>query len=454
VDFYINRTFVALSLLLLATILDQRMRMLHRIEEARDLQARQNAALRDTDAALRGANEELERRVEQELERRLKVEQSLQQAQKMEAIGQLTGGVAHDFNNMLTTVIGNLELIAAASPIGDSRRRLAENALRGAEQGARLTEHLLSFARRQRLSPEVVEIDKLLGAVMALARRAVSEETEVSLELEPGIWRCRVDQAWLQSALLNLVINARDAMPGGGRLVIGAGNATVGKGADDLAEGEYVRLSVRDTGSGMTPDVVARAFEPFFTTKPVGKGSGLGLSMVYGFAKQSGGAVRIDSVPGAGTAMHLYLPRTTSTAIAEPVAQPPVPRPARPVTVLVVEDDAGVRQFVAESLENLGYRILRADDAASAMSLLERSAIDLVLTDIVMPGRMSGLELAGEIHRLYRDLPVLLMTGYAEAVDRAAAFEWIELLRKPFGARALGAKVHQLLNAPGERQSA
>jgi CheY-like chemotaxis protein len=371
----------------------------------------------------------------------------------MEAIGQLTGGVAHDFNNLLTTVIGNLELIAAASPTGKIRR-LAESGLRGAEQGARLTEHLLSFARRQRLSPEVVEIDKLLAAVMVLARRAVSEEVDLSLELEPGIWRCCVDQAQLQSALLNLVINARDAMPGGGCVVVGAANVTIGSGADDPAEGEYVRLSIKDTGSGMTPHVLARAFEPFFTTKDVGKGSGLGLSMVYGFAKQSGGAVRIDSVLGSGTAVHLYLPRTTSSDIAEPASQPSVPRPDRPATILVVEDDAGVRQLVAESLENLGYRVLRADDAAPAVSLLERSAVDLVLTDIVMPGPMSGLELAAEIRRVHRNLPVLLMTGYAEAVDRAAALGSVELIRKPFGARALGAKVHQVLNTPGERQSA
>lgn len=408
------------------------------------------------EAALRRVNEELEQRVEQELGKRLAAEQSLQQAQKMEAIGQLTGGVAHDFNNILTTVIGNLELIAARSAADDPRRRLAENALRGAEQGARLTEHLLSFARRQRLEPEVLDVGGVLGAMLALARRAVGETIELSLDLQGKLWRCRVDQAQLQSAILNLVINARDAMPSGGRILIEAHNAVVSNQAPDIAAGDYVRLSVKDTGSGMAPEVVARAFEPFFTTKEAGRGSGLGLSMVYGFAKQSGGAVQIDSAVGRGTAVHLYLPRTMAPIdrATEPAAERLLPVPERPATVLVVEDEEGVRQLAAESLEELGYRVLRANDAHQALSVLESEAVDVVLSDVVMPGGMSGLALADEMRQRRKGLPVLLTTGYAEAIDRVEARgPGYEILRKPFRPRELGARIRRMLSAASEEDA-
>jgi CheY-like chemotaxis protein len=285
--------------------------------------------------------------------------------------------------------------------------------------------------------------------VLALARRTVSETIELSLELGADLWRCCVDPAQLQSAVLNLVINARDAMPGAGRVTIAARNETVGSGVPDLAAGDYVRLSVADTGSGMAPEVVARVFEPFFTTKGVGKGSGLGLSMVYGFAKQSGGTVRIESAPGRGTTVQLYLPRTTRMpARAEHVPPRPMPRAERPATVLIVEDEEDVRQLVAESLEEFGYRVLLAENAPAAVSVLERDTVDLLLSDIVMPGGMSGLELADRARRLRGELPVLLTTGYAEAIDHATARETgIELLRKPFRPRELGAKIHQMLSA-------
>jgi CheY-like chemotaxis protein len=285
--------------------------------------------------------------------------------------------------------------------------------------------------------------------VIALARRTVSETIELSLELGADLWRCCVDPAQLQSAVLNLVINARDAMPGAGRVTIAARNETVGSGVPDLAAGDYVRLSVADTGSGMAPEVVARVFEPFFTTKGVGKGSGLGLSMVYGFAKQSGGTVRIESAPGRGTTVQLYLPRTTRMpARAEHVPPRPMPRAERPATVLIVEDEEDVRQLVAESLEEFGYRVLLAENAPAAVSVLERDTVDLLLSDIVMPGGMSGLELADRARRLRGELPVLLTTGYAEAIDHATARQTgIELLRKPFRPRELGAKIHQMLSA-------
>ncbi len=416
-----------------------------------DISARKHA-----EAELLRINEDLERRVQKEVGKRLEVEQSLRQAQKMEAIGQLTGGVAHDFNNILTAVIGNLDRIIDQSAADDPRRRFAEYALRGAEQGARLTQHLLSFARRQRLEPEVVELDRVLASMLALSRQAVSETVELSLELGADLWPCRVDQTQLQSAILNLIINARDAMPKGGRIVIAAHNVSIDSDVADLVAGDYVRLSVKDTGSGMTPEVLARVFEPFFTTKEPGKGSGLGLSMVYGFAKQSGGTVSVESVPGAGTVVQLYLQRTAALAAAtEPASQRPVPVLERPATVLIAEDEEGVRHLAAESLEELGYRVLLASDGPEAVSLLERERVDLLLSDIIMPGGMSGLELADEGRRLCKDLPVLLTTGYAEVIDRAMAREArIELLRKPFRPRELGNKVYQMLSTALERRRA
>jgi CheY-like chemotaxis protein/anti-sigma regulatory factor (Ser/Thr protein kinase) len=283
----------------------------------------------------------------------------------------------------------------------------------------------------------------------------VDETVELSVEIGSGLWNCCVDQAQLQSALFNLVINARDAMPGGGRIAIAAYNLTEKAAAVDLIPGDYVHIAVRDTGIGMPEDVVSRAFEPFFTTKGPGKGSGLGLSMVYGFAKQSGGAVRIESAPNRGTAVHLYLPRTMLTAVAKPAARRAVPDRRRSATILVVEDEPGVRQLAAESLEEFGYRVLQANDAPVAISLLERDAIDLLVTDIVLPAGMNGLDLAEEAQRRCRNLPVLLTTGYAEAIDQAAAQgRKFELLQKPFRPNDLGAKVQQLLNAEAARQSA
>jgi PAS domain S-box-containing protein len=405
------------------------------------------------EAELRRVNDELEQRVDREVAKRLDAEHSLHQAQKMEAIGQLTGGIAHDFNNVLTTVMGNLERIVTRSAPDDPLRRMAENALHGAEQGARLTEHLLSFSRRQRLEPQVTEIDRSLGESLALARRAVGEAIELTSKLAPDLWPCCIDRAQLQSALLNLVINARDAMPGGGRVTIAAQNVTLGRGAPDLAAGDYVRLSVEDTGSGMTPEVRAHAVEPFFTTKPAGKGTGLGLSMVYGFAKQSGGTLCIESLLGHGTAVHLYLPRTTLRPDAlQPAAPASIEAPRQAATVLIVEDEEDVRQLAAESLQELGYRVLSATNASAAVSLLNSDKVDLLLTDIVIPGGMSGLDLADRARRLHQDIPVLLTTGYPEAIDRAVAHGGMEILRKPFRPHELGAKVHHMLSTAGQPQ--
>ena len=453
VDLYINRSFVAASLLLIAAVVQQRMDMLDRIEETRDLQIRQNEALRDTDTRLRHLNEKLECRVNREVSRRVEAERALHQAQRMEAIGRLTGGIAHDFNNILTTIIANLERIAMSTTADDPRRRFADNALRGAERGARLIQHLLSFARRRRLEPAVIEIDRVLDEVMALARPVAGDNIELSLELGADLSPCCVDETELESAVLNLILNARDAMPAGGRITIRAGDAELHTDDADLPAGAYVRLSVADTGRGMTPDVLARAFEPFFTTKGPGKGSGLGLSAVYGFAQQSGGAARIESAPNRGTTVHLYLPQAMPAAVGERAPQPPAPLAERQATVLVVEDEEDVRQLAAEVLEEFGYQVLVAADAAAAKMLLEHNPVDLLLSDIVMPGEMNGLDLAREARRRQKDLPILLMTGYAEALDRVAAQEPIvELLRKPFRPQHLGVKVRQMLNRPGNTE--
>ena len=350
VPLYINRTFVALGLLMVAAIVHQRLTAIKEIERTRNLQIHHNEMLRQVAEERRRLNDELESRVASELKKRLEVEESLQQAHKMEAIGQFTAGIAHDFNNFLTTVIGNLGLILARTAVDDPRRRLTENALNGAEQGSRLTKQLLSFASRHPVEPKVVEIDGVLNEVLAQARPVVSEAIELSLEVDAGLWRCNVDQAQFESALLNLVINARDATPGKGRIAISAANATIAPDAADLPSGEYIHLSVTDGGSGMPPEVRARVFEPFFTTKSAGKGSGLGLSMVYGFAKRSRGTVRIDSVLNRGTTVHLYLPRTTSPSASKATSRN-LPPPAHndPATVAIAEHDEGADHVARQS---------------------------------------------------------------------------------------------------------
>ena len=313
--FYINRSFVALGLVLIAALVQERLRMIDGIEQTRDALIRQNQKLADVELQLRRAKDGLEIRVEQEVGRRLKAEQELQQVQKLESIGQLAGGIAHDFNNILSTVIGNVEMIRARLPEDDRCRRFAENALLGAKQGASFTKQLLAFARSQPLEPEVVEIDSAVDEVITLARHVMPPVVELSCELKLDVWRTYVDRSALQSALLNLMINARDAMPDGGRITFSDRNVVLGPDNLDVAGGDYVRLTVGDTGCGMTSEVMARAFEPFFTTKASGKGTGLGLSMVHGFAKQCGGTVRIESGLGRGTDVHLYLPRSKHAEI-------------------------------------------------------------------------------------------------------------------------------------------
>jgi signal transduction histidine kinase/ActR/RegA family two-component response regulator len=395
---------------------------------------------------VRRANEVLERRVEErtaaldtmnralkrQIQDRERAEAALLQAQKMEAIGQLTGGVAHDFNNLLTAVIGCLEMISLEqSP--ERIAKLSRTALRAAARGARLTQQLLSFARRQTLKPVIADLNTMLVEMEMLLRRGIGEAIEVVLHRHPALWPCEVDPAQFQAAVMNLVMNARDAMPEGGRLFIETRNVESAQPPCglELQPGEYVALAVRDVGEGMTPEVLARAFEPFYTTKDVGKGSGLGLSMVYGFAKQSGGDVHIESAPGLGTCVTIYLPRSRSVAgRGEPERENENPERGSG-SILLAEDDDDVREVSAAILQGLGYRVTVAANGPQALSLLRsRERFDVLFTDVVMPFGMSGLDLARQAQRLRPGLKVLLTTGHAGVVDRER--NGLPVIVKPF----------------------
>jgi PAS domain S-box-containing protein len=412
---------------------------------------------------MRRANELLERRVVertaaldrtnralmQQIEDRERAEAALLQAQKMEAVGQLTGGVAHDFNNLLTAVIGCLEMI----PREHSQQRivaLSQIALRAATRGARLTQQLLAFARRQTLQPVTADLNAMLAEMEMLLRRAVGEAIEIVFARCPALWPCEVDPAQFQAAVMNLVMNARDAMPNGGRLSIETRNiapAQLPVGLD-LQPGEYVVLAVRDVGAGMTPEVLARAFEPFFTTKDVGKGSGLGLSMVYGFAKQSGGGVHIDSAPALGTCVTIYLPRSRSPARPDEPDHADESPERGSGNVLLVEDDDEVREVSAMLLQRLGYRVTAVADGRQALSLLHgRDRFDVLFTDIAMPLGMSGVELASRARALRPGLRILLTTGHAGADRRDHG--GFPVLAKPFRPAELGRALAELTGRNG-----
>ncbi len=390
-----------------------------------------------------------------ETRRREQAEASLHQAQKMEAVGQLTGGVAHDFNNLLTAIMGSLEMIVQAEGVGEAVRKYAAGAMRAAERGARLTQQLLAFSRRQMLRPEIVNVNQLLGEFETLMQRAVGESLDFVLSLDPEVDPCRVDPAQFQSAVLNLVVNARDATPGGGRIAIETRNVMLAANSGSLdievAPGRYVMIAVSDTGSGMDVEVRAQAFDPFFTTKEVGKGSGLGLSQVYGFAKQSGGHVTVESEPGQGTIVRLYLP-----SVEIPAAQriePSVsarPETGRGATVLVVEDDPAVLETVSDGVNALGYRALTAHNAVEALGILRQDEpIDLLFTDIAMPGGMNGIELARQARQLRQDIKVLLTSGYAGALAEGEASEGFAVLGKPYRQVQLAETIANVLGRRG-----
>ena len=364
-------------------------------------------------------------------------EQALRQAQKMEAMGQLTGGIAHDFNNLLTVIIGNLEMLEGKLTT-TGQRELATEALEAADLGARLTARLLAFARRSHLEPEVVNLNDFVLGLTDMLHRTMGPTISLSNALTPRLWMTRIDPSQVESAIVNLAVNARDAMPEGGRLIIETGNAVVDRimseDLEGLAPGDYVRLSVADTGEGMPPSVRERAFEPFFTTKEKGRGTGLGLSMIYGFAKQSGGHATVYSEIGRGTTVNIYLPRYGAEAAQVEETEMAVPVVSGK-TVLVVEDDPRVRKLTVNRLETLSYATLVAADAHEALAILGSGAeVDLVFTDLVMPGGISGYELARRVAETWPGLPVLLTSGYADELVRrdADAIAHLKVLGKPY----------------------
>jgi PAS domain S-box-containing protein len=383
-------------------------------------------------------------------------EERLRQAQKMETLGQLTGGVAHDFNNLLQIVSGNLEILQRNLDPEQARlRRAAENASRGAERAASLTQRLLAFSRRQPLDPKPIDANKLVAGMSELLHRTLGETIEVETVLASGLWRIEADPNQLENAILNLALNARDAMQGGGKLTIETSNAHLDRGYTaanaEVVPGQYVVICVSDTGTGMDEETAARAFEPFFTTKEVGKGTGLGLSMVYGFVKQSGGHLKIYSEPGHGTTLKIYLPRLLGSLPDEAETREEiVPEGTREETILVCEDDDDVRAYSVEVLRELGYRVLEAHDGPSALRLLERQEgrVDLLFTDVVLPSGMTGAVLAERARELRPELKVLFTTGYARnaIVHHGRLDAGVELITKPFTYADLAARVRDLLD--------
>jgi len=388
-----------------------------------------------------------------DLSERRAAQLALQQSQKMEAIGQLTGGVAHDFNNLLTVITGNLELLEMRLQDKELLDLLGE-ALDAADMGARLTERLLVFARRSQLEPQIVDLNELAVGLTDLLQRTLGSTINLSSTLSSGLWPVIIDPTQLESAIVNLAVNARDAMPDGGKLVLETRNVAI-KEAYVAAEiglepGDYVLMAVTDTGHGMPEDVRKRVFEPFFTTKEVGRGTGLGLSMVYGFAKQSRGHLTIYSEVGVGSTINLYLPRNTTSeqqqSNTDPVAKSML---GAGELVLVVEDDDRVRRLTVSRLRQLGYDVVEAENGPHALEILAAQPdIELIFTDLVMPGGMNGYDLCKEVRRRWPGKPVLLTSGYAEELTHGdkLASENLLLLRKPYRQAALAEFISQALN--------
>ncbi len=413
---------------------------------------------KQAEADLVRINDLLAERVEAALAERDAAEAQLRHAQRLEAVGQLTGGVAHDFNNLLTVIIGALDLMQRHPEDAVRRERMVEAAQNAARRGERLTQQLLAFSRRQTLKPEAVRIDRLVAESEPLLRRAAGETADLTVAPGAGDAVAMIDPSQFEAALMNLVVNARDAIDQGGAIRIETAACDLDGGeAPEVAAGPYVCVAVRDTGVGMTPDIVGRVFEPFFTTKEVGKGTGLGLSQVYGFARQSGGGVSIETAPGEGATVHLYLPRVS--APAEPLHGPapaPPPGPVFPaegpaLTILLVEDDPEVSDMVAAMLTEFGHEVLLADGTAAALDLLRGGqVVDLMITDLVMPGAKSGVDLAHEAIALRPGLPVILSSGYtAEAMNSADGVPW-PLLRKPYSADVLAAAIRTTMENSAE----
>lgn len=385
-----------------------------------------------------------------EIDERARVEETLRQAQKIEAIGQLTGGVAHDFNNLLMVISGGLDMLDRQTD-PDRRRRLMDGMVQAAQRGASLTRQLLAFSRRQTLRPEPVDVASQMGGMRELLDRSLRGDVHVEFDFPDTLWPVEVDPGELELVILNLAVNARDAMPNGGTILVRGENLPDLN--DEQIAGDYVRLSVVDTGVGMSPEILSRVFEPFFTTKEVGKGSGLGLAQVHGFATQSQGTVRIRSEVGRGSSIELYLPRSLSTPSRERhlidlnMVRPKKSNHGR---ILLVEDDDEVAALVSEMLGQLGYEVTHAASGAAALgALADGRAVDLVFSDIMMPGGMNGVELAREIKRRRSDIPVLLTSGYSEAAVQDAELAGLQILPKPYHIDELAAALSAAKSEPG-----
>ncbi|WP_446692524.1 PAS domain-containing protein [Rhizobium populisoli] len=381
-----------------------------------------------------------------------KSEMALQQAQKMEAIGNLTGGVAHDFNNLLQVVAGNLQLLAIDVAGNEKAERRITNALSGVDRGSKLASQLLAFGRRQALDPRVVNVGRLIRGMDEMIRRTIGEGVEVETIVSGGLWNTLVDPMQIENAVLNLAINARDAMDGFGKLTIEAGNAYLdedyARRHQEVEPGKYVALSVTDTGSGMSAELIEKVFEPFFSTKPEGKGTGLGLSMVYGFVKQTGGHIKIYSEVGQGTTVRMYLPRSMQPEDVD-VSQNDLPIEGGKETILVAEDDEGVRATVVELLQELGYRVLKAPDASAALTIIDSGVqVDMLFTDVVMPGPMKSSDMARRAKERLPRLAVLFTSGYTEnsIVHGGRLDAGVQLLSKPYTREALARKIRHVLN--------
>ncbi len=423
--------------------------------EARDLSAELEAR-----AAMQTFNEALKLRIAEAMAERDKLEVQLVQAQKMEAVGQLTGGVAHDFNNLLQVIGGNLELLQKELAGSDQRRVRVENALAGVSRGARLAAQLLAFGRQQPLDPRPTNIGRLARGLDDMLRRTLGETVEIETVISGGLWNCMADPAQLENAILNLAINAWDAMSHRGKLTIEAGNASLddayASAHAEVVPGQYVMLAVTDTGTGIPPEVIDKVFDPFFTTKATGEGTGLGLSMVYGFVKQSGGHIKIYSEQGQGTTVRLYFPRTRR---AEDVEKPQVSTATTEgagETILVVEDEEAVRATAVDLLQDLGYTVFQAETADAAMAVLNSGLnVDMLFTDVIMPGTMRSPELAVKARERLPGIEVLFTSGYTQnaIVHSGRLDDGVELISKPYTRDSLAQKIREVLDRrPSKRR--